>query len=218
MTVGIISEGRSDRAVLTNILHGLIALDDLEIIALRPKDITDETDKASLPRNVFGGYTVVREECESKELINQFLMFEGNAHIVIHIDTAEADAYGVNRPKKDKDYCENLRAAVLAQIKLWLGKDYGDQLLYAIAIEEIDAWVLTVYEDRNSTKNIKAKEHLNYVLGRKGIVRDKKDAYKDYLTISDRFSKKKVVNSDGHLKLNCSLKLFVDEVKQKIKI
>ena len=215
MRIGVISEGHADRAVITNILTGLVGIDSSDIEPLRPVDKKDETDKANADPLTFGGWGAVKQECETRKQIDDFLAIEGHDYIVIHLDTAEADQYGIEKPNKgDETYCLELRRRVIDLINGWLKKDMSNELLYAIAIEEIDAWILTIYEKKNSIKAAKPKEKLNSVLGRLKI--DSTSNYENYLVISKSLSKEKDIQKGKFLDYNCSLNAFFEEVNAKI--
>jgi hypothetical protein len=215
MKIGVISEGHSDRAVIENIIVGITGLDRNDIVALRPIYTTDETDKAFIGTKAFSTWSVVKDECEKRELIDGFLAFEGQDFVVIHIDTAEAEHYGILRPaKKSADYCIELRALVVQQIESWLNKGMSNEILFAIAIEEMDAWILTIYDSHDSTSSIKPKEKLDFILGKKGI--NSTSDYENFLHLSKPLSKERVVKKGKFLEYNCSLKAFFEEVKTKV--
>lgn len=214
MRIGIISEGHADRAVIENILRGLTNLDSSDIIALRPIYNLDETDKAHRSALTFSTWSVIKEECEERELIDGFLSVEDQDFVVIHIDTAEADQYGVKRPAKSSTYCHDLRSLVVDEINSWLKEDLSDQILYAIAIEEIDAWILTIYEKRDSTSSISPKEKLSRILARKDI--NSTSDYDNYLKLSKPLSKDREIKKEKLLDYNSSLNAFFEEVKIKV--
>lgn len=214
MRIGIISEGHADRAVITNILTGITGIDTSNILALRPIDKYDETDKFNLDPTRFGGWTSVKEECETRILINEFLALEGQDFIVIHLDTAEADEYGIQRPDKSgRHYSETLRQLVIQQITKWLQDDLSSQLLYAISIEEIDAWLLTMYQQSDSSASAKPKEKLQKALRKKGL--NSVSDYASYFVISKPFAKSRTVKEGKFLHYNYSLQAFYEEVEQK---
>ncbi|MDJ1472719.1 hypothetical protein QNI19_03075 [Cytophagaceae bacterium DM2B3-1] len=216
MRIGVISEGHADRAVITNILIGLLGIDESDIEPLRPIYALDETDKAlrADPRT-FGSWSSVKEECEKRELIDGFLAIEGQDFIVIHIDTAEASEYGITRPdKRENNYCEELRALIIAQINTWLEIDISNHILYAIAVEEIDAWILTIYEKTDSTKTAKPKERLGRVLSKSG--KNSTSNYENYFSISKPLSKPKDIKKGKYLTYNCSLNAFFEEIHTKV--
>jgi hypothetical protein len=215
MRIGVISEGHADRAVITNILTGLVGIDSSDIEPLRPIDKKDETDKAISNPLSFGGWTAVKEECETRKLIDDFLAIEGQDFIIIHIDTTEADQYGVTRPNKSEpDYNFELRKRVIDEINKWLKKDLSNELLYAISIEEIDAWILTIYDPRDSTKAAQPKEKLSRVLGKLNI--DSTSNYENYLSISKPLSKPRDIRKGKFLDYNDSLSAFFEEIHTKI--
>lgn len=214
MRIGVISEGHADRAVITNIITGITGLDSNDIIAIRPEYNSDETDKALKSKN-FSTWSVVKTECETRELIDLFLAVEGQQFVVIHIDTAEAEEYGIKRPNKNSEtYCEELREKVIKQINIWFKEDLSASILYAVAIEEIDAWILTIYEPKDSTQSAKPKERLQKTLGKKEI--NSTSNYDNFLEISKPLSKIKKINQGKFLTYNCSLNAFFEEVKDKV--
>ena len=215
MRIGVISEGHADRAVITNILMGASGMDKNDVVPLRPIYNLDETDKAAISSQTFSSWSVVRKECEERELIDGFLAIGGQDFVVIHIDTAEADLYGITRPdRRSSTYCNDLRDLVIKQINTWLKEDISDELLYAVAIEETDAWILTIYDQKDSCKSAKPKEKLAKVLGKMGI--NSTSDYDNFLTISRKLSKEKEIRKGKFLTYNCSLNAFFEETKAKI--
>jgi hypothetical protein len=215
MKVGIICEGHTDRAVIINILKGLKGLDSSDIIPLRPENSLDETDLANIPADQFSNWTLVKKECETKEKLKRFLSLEGQDVVVIHIDSAESEEYGVAKPIKDNDYSTKLRAAIILKMKEWLGEDFSDdEIVYAVAIEETEAWILTIYEKRESSTSTDPKRKLKYVLSRKEI--EYGQNYDDFLRISNSLSKKKKYSKEKFLSYNDSLKEFCIEVERKL--
>jgi len=215
MEIGVISEGHADRAVITNLLSGILGIDTSSVKALRPIYTLDETDKSLLDEATFSTWSLVQKECEQRELIDGFLAFEGQDFIVIHIDTAEAGQYGIARPhKKSENYCEELRSLVIDRINTWLKDDLSASILYAVAIEEIDAWVLTIYDKSDSTTTITPKEKLSRTLGRKGI--NSSSTYDNFLDITKPFKKRKDITRGRFLSYNYSLRLFVEELETKV--
>ncbi|PJB59288.1 MAG: hypothetical protein CO098_04200 [Bacteroidetes bacterium CG_4_9_14_3_um_filter_41_19] len=215
MKVGVICEGHTDRAVITNILKGVKGIDSSNIIPLRPEDSLDETDLANIPVDQFSNWTLVKKECETRQKLNRFLSLEGQDVVVIHIDSAESDEYGVAKPIKDNNYSTNLRAAIISKMKEWLGDDFSDdEIIYAVAVEETEAWVLTIYEKRESSTSADPKRKLRQFLSQKGIKYGQN--YNDFLWISDALSKKKKYAKERFLSYNESLKEFCIEVENKL--
>lgn len=216
MRIGIISEGHADRAVILNIIKGITGLDDSDIKAILPIRSLDETDKAKIKaKEEFGGWSSVKNECEKGTLIDEFLSIEGQDFVVIHLDTAECHEYGVQRPnKKENEYAKKVIDLVIKQINSWLGAIDKKSFLYAIAVEETDAWILPIFESKDSATSYKAKEKLASVLSKKNL--NSTSSYNNFLILSKPFLNSKAVNKGKFLDYNYSLKAFVDEVKTKI--
>jgi len=215
MKIGVISEGHADRAVITNIITGITGIDKSDIEAIRPIYNLDETDKAIVNPKSFSTWSVVKEECVSRELIDGFLAFEGQDFVVIHIDSAEADQYGINRPdKKSESFCIELRDLIIQQINTWLNEDISDSILYAVAIEEIEAWILPIYDKNDSAKSAQPKEKLDRICGKAGL--NSTSNYKNFLDLSKPLSKTREVQRGKYLSYNCSLNAFYKEVCEKV--
>jgi hypothetical protein len=211
MRIGIISEGPADTAVITNILKGITGLDSNDIVPLRPRLKYDNTHLAHLDPDSHGSWTLVRQECVERKKIEEFLSFEDSTHILIHIDSAEAALYGITLPeKKGHAYCEKLRALVINKIHQWLEFNHLEEVIYAIAIEETDAWVLTIFEDKETCFINNPKNKLRYIA--RGLM-NSSSSYDKYLALSDAFSKEKKMQKEKLLLKNCSLRLFHDEVR-----
>ncbi|MCB9232971.1 MAG: hypothetical protein H6581_15005 [Bacteroidia bacterium] len=155
MEFGIICEGIGDRAVLENILYAVLGEDLEQIIPLRPEDQTDETDRHAMTAGQFSSWTLVKKECISGEKIRNFLgPFAGNDRIIVlQIDSAECGeiGYDVIRPSKEnlKKYSAELRARIIDKMKEWMGENSKEEIIFAVCIEEMEAWLLAHYETRD---------------------------------------------------------------------
>ncbi len=224
MEIGIIAEGKGDCAVLKNILMGLLDLDEEDIRFLRPDFNMDNTDKAayeSMPLSEFSTWTLVKKDCEEHNKFRSFLdnPIAGERYIIIQIDTAECEekGYDIQRAdKKNPDYCEQLRQAVKGKIDEWLQNKWADQIHYAICIEEMEAWIHTLYEKRNTSIPVKAKEAFQKCLAKhlktnKKLARQfQKNQRTEFIKadfLSKKFRKKKELMKA--LEQNQSLKTFV---------
>lgn len=193
MRVGIIAEGKSDRAVIENILCGMFGIDRESIQPIRPSDGTDETDlqKHKQKLDQYSNCVLVQRECIARTKIDEFFsspVDEGERLLVIHVDTAEigrddAVLQSVRSPKpppakKSKKkaqnvatsvaplYADALRNNVIAEIDDWLQGQYKSQIRYAIAIEETEAWVLALYVDQDTVNYHDPKKDLDTFLNR----------------------------------------------------
>jgi hypothetical protein len=214
MRIGIISEGHTDRAVIVNLLRGLTSIDSNDVVPIRPIDNFDETDIAALPPETFGSWTNVKNECEDRGKIKSFLSIEGNDYVIIQIDSAESDQYGINRPVKNPDYSTILRSLIIDKIREWLQNEFEENILYAISIEEVEAWMIVIYDNRNYSLSTNPKQVLKRVLKRKDI--DSTESYSNYLILTRNFSKNRLIKRNRYLENNESLKLFALEIQEKI--
>jgi hypothetical protein len=214
MKIGVICEGHTDRAVIRNILKGLKGIDSSQIVPLRPDYSVDETDLSQLPADTFSNWSLVKTECENRGKIDRFLSIEDQDFVIIQIDADRSDEYGVPKPVKNSDYSEKMRNAIISKINEWLGNNFQDQILYAVAIEETEAWILTIYDKKNSTQSADPKAKLKRILSKKGIEYDHTHA--GFYEISEKFSKTKYFKKEKFRDYNESLDEFCKEVEVKL--
>lgn len=178
MRVGIVAEGPADVAVLMNILHGKLGVERKDVLPIRPELTLDETDLAERRRagyqpprpEEFSNWALVLEECGQRENLEAFLEspIDDDRWLVVQIDTAEAALKGYDVRKPDPaapDYVATLRALVVARLTALVGPAIARRTRFAVAVEETDAWVLTLFapgeKDTGLIRNPKKKlEHL----------------------------------------------------------
>lgn len=227
MKVGIISEGKADQAVIKNILKGTIDLDSSDIQYIQPENFLDETDlnnpNYKMNPSNFSNWELVINECKTRTKINDF--FESplldDKTLIIQIDTAETyqKNYAVTKPDKEDNpnYVEEVRNVVKNKLETLIGINTY-KIIYAICVEETDAWVLTIYRNNKGDTGLinKPKEELeNEIKKDKKLskLKDKK-AFQKYDELSKEFSKKKNIKN---LRLkNKSLDLFCTDLETKI--
>src|SRR6185312_14287635 len=149
MKIGIVAEGPADVAVISNILRGKLGIEGKDILPIRPDLSADETDLHERREETFSNWELVKRECVERARIEAFLVpFEDERLVVVHIDTAEAGlrGYDVEKPRdRDGDYAGALRRRVVEAIDRWLDGRFAGRVRHAVAVEETDAWVLTLY-------------------------------------------------------------------------
>ncbi|RKZ78365.1 MAG: hypothetical protein DRR19_26525 [Candidatus Parabeggiatoa sp. nov. 1] len=216
MRIGIIAEGTTDQAVLENILKGL-GYDESDIIPIRPDLSMDETDKQFYNVDTFGGWEYVKKDCIERTKLDEFFLIADNQSIIIQVDTLEINQTQllIQKPQKPnnpnyvqelKEYAQRLRQSVIDIINEWLQNHYQEKLLYAICIEEMESWILTIYTKKDTQTSANPKETLKYVLKGKLSVGDKR-CYKE---ISKPFRKRKKLLL--YSQLNDSLQAFIDSL------
>ncbi len=205
MRTGIIAEGKSDSAVITNILKGKLGINRSDISYLVPELEYDETDLARMREEQFSNWTIVKKHCVEGNVIRQFLSaIDDQRFLVIHLDTAERleTNFGVLEPIKENvsGYSIAVCEAVLQKIKEWLGENLTEKIVYAIAVEEIEAWVIPIFE-LNATETEfypNPKERLYRAINRPNLFnnRDRKilfqsNEFDKYLELSKPFRKQR---------------------------
>ena len=216
MRIGILAEGPSDVAVITNIIKGVTGLETNDIIAIQPKLQFDNTHLAHLDPDSHSTWSLVKNECIEQKKINSFFKLADSKYFAIHLDTAEAELYGVERPKtNDENYCSLLRETVINKINEWLDGKYQKEVLYAIAIQETDAWILTLHEKSESCLISDPKKELKKKFQK---LKYKYEAgYKPYLIFSDDFKYSSKIRRLKCREYNCSLNDFYIQLEALIK-
>lgn len=219
MRVGIIAEGRADLAVLLNILKGRLGVDRSEVQLLRPEYYQDETDLHEHREAQHSNWELVRRECLEREKIRDFLDSPVDEHrfVVIQIDTAEAElpSYDVARPpRSDADYVATMRERVVATMNGWLEGEFVEHIRHAVAVDETDAWVLTVLcpEVPETGALVNPKHRLlkavNDSLSPKERARHfQRSTFDQYAELTRPLRKRKTL--DAHAARNASLRGFV---------
>lgn len=199
MRIGIIAEGFADVKIIKAIVSNLIpSIDGFHLI--RPQEQLDETD---LQEMNYSNWQLVLESCKDEQLLSGFFdALEGDALLVVHIDTAERGEKGfdVNEPVRSKNmdyalYSEELRKQVRRRMEEVIPVQFRQKITYAIAIEETDAWLIPLFENtkRDTASHVNAKETLSKLVGkdkkqqRKYVSTDKKRL--DYVKLGKELSK-----------------------------
>jgi hypothetical protein len=234
--IGILAEGKADQFVLRNILYAL-GFEKNQIKLLRPELDQDESQTKSTKFNnqdggnknneniknnesnerEFGSWTNVKKDCESGEPFMDFLdnQLDEQKYIIVQLDTDTCSQYGVQEvfnPKTHEDFGV-IRQRVIDKINEWLKNEYSENLFYAICIRQMDAWVLTLYANKNDKDTGLISSPKN-ILGSLKAYQDVK-SYKQiglrYEKLSINFSNHKKLNQA--LEYNQSLKDFVASIK-----
>lgn len=223
MRVGVIAEGVADVNVIKAILKKIAGIDGSEVRMLRPQEQLDETDLNELN---FSSWQLVFESCKDMEKLSAFFEeIEGEALLIVHVDTAERGllGYDITEPQRTGRtdfavYSEQLRKKVIEKLKALLPEQYHQNIAYAIAIEETDAWLIPLFENnaKDTASHAKAKETLSKLIGKdKKLQKEFTDTSKkslNYKTLGKLFAKK---FAECRAR-NKSLDLFCVEVEGKI--
>ena len=226
--ISIISEGVEDQGVITTIFRAY-GFDSTEIRAIRPGLAVDATDRHTNQQTI-GTFQGVKNACLGnidgiRPDFEKALLLENCNNIVIQIDTAEIDSHDFLfvRPQKDGNvnYCAELRGLVIEKIDAWLDGCYKDNLLYAISIEEIEAWCLTAFEKKDTSLIANPKYLLSGHLDRNKLTYKKlklnpmvhKKRYFEEVTKKMKFHK--INKLKEYSEYNKSLKDFISSIEEK---
>ena len=228
MKTGIIAEGKSDLAVIINILKGKLGIDQCDIQPLLPELFYDETDLFKMREEQFSNWTIVKKKCLEGTLLNQF--FEGlidDRFLVVHIDSAERFETGfeVKEPKKEDvpelEYVDRVRTAIVSKLNDWLGGEFNDRIVFAVAVEETEAWLIPIFKtDIEETGLLtNPKRQLEQIISRTNLLSDKEkkrlsqmDKFEEFYEISRSFRKRKSLGN--YVRYNLSLKIFCEELEK----
>ncbi len=225
MKIGIIAEGHSDRIIIQCLLKLLRGIDSSQIQPIRPVDSNDETTLHEAMK--FSNWTIVLEECSNAETFENFFdVVDEERYLVVQIDTAECtDAgYDVTRPERSGKvdwqlYSIQLRDAVVSKLQSLIPEKYHDKMLYAVCIEETDAWLIPIWDKvkQDTAQSARPKEKLAHIIS--GL--NKKEKYIDtekknlnYEAIGKELRGKKAFPACKAG--NKSLQLFCDSVETQI--
>ncbi len=227
--IGIIAEGAEDQGVLKNILRAF-GFDGNEIKLIRPTLGFDATDRKDNQQTI-GTIQGVKNSCMGKDGkrpdFDKAFLFYDCKNVVVQMDTAEIEQQDFDfiRPKKEnnKNYCTELRNTAINLINSWLEGNYQDNTLFAIAIEEIEAWCLTMFEKRDTTLIVNSKNALQQHLNRNNLTYKKFKLHptKNKREYFEAFSKERKLDKKKYLlqylEYNQSMKDFVQSLENKFK-
>ncbi len=213
ISIGLISEGVTDHAIIENILTGFFNNNDLDIRALQPT-----RDYATGAQTSHANWTKVFDWCKSERMAEALNFID---YIVIQIDTDVSEDKGFDVPKNIDGKTRDAGAMVLAtQQKLqWvmgtMFDKYKDKIIFAIAVESIECWVLPLlYSTKpHQQATVNCLQRVNQILIKDGYTIDTKA--KNYNNIYDKISKdyQKQKLLKQFYPLNPSLKIFVENLK-----
>lgn len=221
---GLIVEGQTDYAVLKNILYGFTNDPDLFIKELQP--LRDATDNAIA--STFGGWFNVLEYCKSTNF--KEVLQETEDYVIIQIDTDRSNEKHYDVSKTDEEgniltppqLVEKVKLRFIELFDTAFGSDfwklYGSRILFAIAVDEIECWILPlVYTDKikAATNNcfFKLNQKLSQI-NQPTIRKDKIGEASKYRQITKPYSKQKTLIEKQ--KENPSLAIFYDELSNKV--
>lgn len=217
-TFGLITEGETDQAVLKNILVGYFNDFDVTIRALQPS--LDTTDASQMSE--FGGWYNVFQYCQSDFLV---AAFEQNDFLIIQIDSDCSHEKYFDVPKIEGETLDEfaeriknrLKSVILTQMGLELYEIYAQRFIFAIAIDEIECWLLPLfYTDKTQSATNNCLFKLNQKLPDNQKISPQNKDKRVYQRISRAFMKTKTLQQAALQ--NPSFKLFIETLTSKIPV
>lgn len=211
----LVTEGLTDQIVIENILIGFFNDPDISVNPLQP--LRDETDRN---RTISpGNWHQVLEYCASERFRGAF---QFNDYVIVQIDTDVAADYGVSDRNEEgdelsvEDMIGRVKAALIARIGQGFYEKYSRRILFAIAVQSIECWLLPLlFSDNKRGKTANCLGALNQGLARSRnfTIDAKRPDYYD--TISSEYIKRKKLMA--MYSFNPSLKIFVNDLEEAVK-
>lgn len=154
----IISEGITDFVVLENILCGYFSKCDEEIVA-NPVDLSiDATSRGSAPPP--GGWTLVMRALRQGKHREAL---QNNDYVIIHIDTDRSEDAGYDVSPRDADgqvlspeeLVQKVQRRLIAEMGPESHAQYAAQIIFAIAVDSIECWLLPLLYPGEAAKKAK---------------------------------------------------------------
>jgi hypothetical protein len=212
----LITEGITDQIVIENILYGFVGDAEIDINPLQPlRDETDENRTASP-----GNWHKVLEYCSS-DRFKDALQF--NDFIVVQIDTDVCHDYQVSDRDEEgnelsvEDMTERIQLFLIQRIGAEFYAKYRPRILFAIAVQSIECWLLPLaYTNNKKGKITGCLETLNRALSKqKSFSIDPNNKRPEYYRIvSDPYSKHKKLMS--LYESNPSLNTFIRSLEESV--
>lgn len=154
----IIAEGVTDQAVLENILLGYFGNDEDEPVVTYVQPPRDATPKGRDPAP--GGWTLVFQSLQQGDHRKALQL---NDYVVIHIDTDVSEDKGYDVRRRDAAGQPLTPAALIEQVRLRLldamgpelREQYSRRIVFAIAVDSIECWLLPLLYDGEPAKKAK---------------------------------------------------------------
>ena len=210
----IVSEGNTDYAVLKNILLGWFQGQDAEPF-LKPYQ-PDPTARGENAWQEFGNWENVLKYLQEKKHRDAL---EHADFLVIQIDTDQSEHvnFGVSQREDNQPLDPPAMVAkVAAKLKEIIGPDdiefYGNKIIFAICVREIECWLLPLWDSAKAAKCEGCMTAMDRALVRNDEAPLNK-APERYLAASKQYAKRKILVSEGPK--NPSLDIFLKELERR---
>jgi len=220
VTIGLISEGMTDHIVIKHVISGYLDDPDVFITELQPRI---DPNNASIALDA-GNWDQVFKYCKDSDF-EEGLRANPSLYAVIHLDsdvfrTKEVPKkYSFNFNRSDgttlttPEIISEIKALLIAEIGQEVYDKYADRILFAIAVDKTECWLLPFYETGKArSKEVNCLKALNRKISPKsGFTIHKKQA-KYYLKVAKPLLKHKNFIKLYHF--NPSLHIFCEQLNE----
>lgn len=215
-TFGLITEGVTDQHVIQAVLEGCFDPEEIDVSPFSP--IADNTYKHA-PQS-FSNWELVLEYCASPNFVQAF---DYVSYIVVQIDTDQCEDAKFGVQKHNEGHllpAEEIVARVAAKLQRQIGDAvwdvYHERILFAVAVDTIECWLLPLYvlEAKGKARTLNCLDFLNRSLRKQDlrpITPDSKEP-RLYKKLAGQYSKGSELAKHGNL--NPSLAIFLERVKK----
>ena len=212
-TFGIVAEGVTDQTVIESILFGFCENKNLQVDPLQP--IEENREKA--------GWTQVLEYIKTQDFKGAF---DFRDYVVIQLDSDvfETDQVGEGlyrlhiSQSNVEEKVDLIRKLLISTIGEEFYVQKAAQILFAIAVGEVECWLLRIYFPTKKAKAGKTSGCIKTL--NDGLKEAGADFYidlknRDYYRIMSKSFQKRV-QLLSYSKLNSSLSIFLKELEEKV--
>ncbi|QJE97954.1 hypothetical protein [Luteolibacter luteus] len=215
---GLITEGITDHAVISNILLGYFQ-------SGREPDVHFEHPPPLAERHD-GGWTLVMDHLRQKKFRQNF---QFNKYLIIQIDTDISEEIGFDVSKQGEDgplSTEQLVLAVIERLKREIGEEdwdnYGDRFIFAIGVHQTECWILPLWFNNNQsvqiancTRRLGSCPNLCSELTQRNFrwFNDSRKDHRSYDFASRGYRKRSILDKQG--RKSPSLSLFLNELDRR---
>jgi hypothetical protein len=146
----VIAEGITDQVVIKNILLGIHANQDEEPFITFEQPRLDESARQA--PHAPGGWTLVVQYFKAG-LYKQAL--QTNTYLVVHIDTDVSEDYGVAKGSSEEELIATVVEMFQRMVDDEVWQAHGHRFIFAIAVHEIECWLLPLLFDTQKSKMAK---------------------------------------------------------------
>jgi hypothetical protein len=206
ISFGVVTEGRTDQAVIRAILAGYFGDDNIRVTSLNPGD-----------KDKLGGWGQVFQYCNSPDFQEAF---ESKDYVIIHIDTDISPQYKIAQIDQDGNSLSpnQLIEKVKNKFKSLLDPEfyqrYGERIIFAIAVHSIECWLLPLYcEEAEKSEIDNCFARLEKTIIEKSILTRFVKKSKCYQRIALPYATKETLLEN--YSLNPSFKIFIEELQAR---